>query len=155
MVTHYQRLLNYIVPDHVHVLLDGRIVKSGGKELAVELESRGYEWLEPPRGGAHLMAPALAAPAVAAPEFGCDGVRGRPSGGRAGLARGRARRRPWRASREIGLPTARDEDWRHDAIAPIARTPLRARARPSRTCPRRPWPASASTARSAAARSCS
>ena len=46
VVTHYQRLLNYIVPDHVHVLLDGRIVKSGGKELAVELESRGYEWLE-------------------------------------------------------------------------------------------------------------
>jgi Fe-S cluster assembly ATP-binding protein len=46
LVTHYQRLLNYVVPDHVHVLLDGRIVKSGGKELAVELESRGYEWLE-------------------------------------------------------------------------------------------------------------
>src|SRR5688572_25102193 len=46
LVTHYQRLLNYIVPDHVHVLLDGRIVKSGGKELAVELESRGYEWLD-------------------------------------------------------------------------------------------------------------
>ena len=47
MVTHYQRLLNYIVPDRVHVLLDGQIVKSGGKELAVELESRGYEWLDP------------------------------------------------------------------------------------------------------------
>ena len=47
IVTHYQRLLNYVVPDHVHVLLEGRIVRSGGKELAVELESRGYEWLEP------------------------------------------------------------------------------------------------------------
>jgi Fe-S cluster assembly ATP-binding protein len=46
LVTHYQRLLNYIVPDRVHVLLDGRIVKSGGKELALELESRGYEWLD-------------------------------------------------------------------------------------------------------------
>jgi Fe-S cluster assembly ATP-binding protein len=46
LVTHYQRLLNYIVPDFVHVLLDGRIVKSGGKELAAELESRGYEWLD-------------------------------------------------------------------------------------------------------------
>jgi len=46
LVTHYQRLLNYIVPDRVHVLLDGRIVKSGAKELALELESRGYEWLE-------------------------------------------------------------------------------------------------------------
>jgi Fe-S cluster assembly ATP-binding protein len=48
LVTHYQRLLNYIVPDVVHVLLDGRIVKSGGKDLALELESKGYEWLEAP-----------------------------------------------------------------------------------------------------------
>jgi Fe-S cluster assembly ATP-binding protein len=47
LVTHYQRLLNYIVPDRVHVLSNGRIVKSGGKELALELEERGYEWLEP------------------------------------------------------------------------------------------------------------
>ena len=46
IVTHYQRLLNYIVPDFVHVLLDGRIVRSGGKELALELEARGYAWLE-------------------------------------------------------------------------------------------------------------
>jgi Fe-S cluster assembly ATP-binding protein len=46
LVTHYQRLLNYIVPDRVHVLSAGRIVKSGGKELALELEERGYEWLE-------------------------------------------------------------------------------------------------------------
>ena len=46
LVTHYQRLLNYIVPDRVHVLSAGRIVKSGGKELALELEARGYEWLE-------------------------------------------------------------------------------------------------------------
>ena len=46
VITHYQRLLNYIVPDRVHVLLDGRIVKSGGKELALELEEKGYEWLK-------------------------------------------------------------------------------------------------------------
>jgi Fe-S cluster assembly ATP-binding protein len=46
VVTHYQRLLNYIVPDYVHVLSSGRIVKSGGKELALELEARGYEWLD-------------------------------------------------------------------------------------------------------------
>jgi Fe-S cluster assembly ATP-binding protein len=46
VVTHYQRLLNYIVPDFVHVLVGGRIVKSGGKELALELESKGYGWLE-------------------------------------------------------------------------------------------------------------
>ena len=46
VVTHYQRLLNYIVPDYVHVLSAGRIVKSGGKELALELEEKGYGWLE-------------------------------------------------------------------------------------------------------------
>lgn len=46
IVTHYQRLLNYIVPDHVHILMSGRIVKSGGKELALELEEKGYGWLE-------------------------------------------------------------------------------------------------------------
>jgi Fe-S cluster assembly ATP-binding protein len=46
VVTHYQRLLNYIVPDFVHVLVDGRIVRSGGKEMALELEERGYSWLE-------------------------------------------------------------------------------------------------------------
>jgi Fe-S cluster assembly ATP-binding protein len=45
VVTHYQRLLNYIVPDYVHVLANGRIVRSGGKELALELEARGYDWL--------------------------------------------------------------------------------------------------------------
>jgi Fe-S cluster assembly ATP-binding protein len=46
VVTHYQRLLNYIVPDFVHVLYDGRIVKSGTKELALVLEEKGYGWLE-------------------------------------------------------------------------------------------------------------
>ncbi len=45
VITHYQRLLDYIVPDHVHVLVDGRIVKSGPKELALELEERGYDWV--------------------------------------------------------------------------------------------------------------
>jgi len=45
VVTHYQRLLNYIVPDFVHVLAGGRIVRSGGKELALELEAKGYDWL--------------------------------------------------------------------------------------------------------------
>jgi Fe-S cluster assembly ATP-binding protein len=45
VVTHYQRLLNYIVPDYVHVLANGRIVKSGGKELALELEEKGYDWI--------------------------------------------------------------------------------------------------------------
>ncbi|MGH7340225.1 MAG: ABC transporter ATP-binding protein, partial [Candidatus Rokuibacteriota bacterium] len=58
LVTHYQRLLQYVEPDHVHVLFDGRIVKSGGKELAHELERKGYDWIreevaasEPAGGG--------------------------------------------------------------------------------------------------------
>ncbi len=46
LVTHYQRLLDYIVPDYVHVLFDGRIVKSGTKELALELEAKGYDWIK-------------------------------------------------------------------------------------------------------------
>src|SRR6185295_15008442 len=46
VITHYQRLLDYIVPDRVHVLVDGRIVREGGKELALELEARGYTWVE-------------------------------------------------------------------------------------------------------------
>lgn len=55
VVTHYQRLLNYIVPDYVHVLSDGRIVKSGGKDLALELEEKGYGWID-----SHTPAPASA-----------------------------------------------------------------------------------------------
>jgi Fe-S cluster assembly ATP-binding protein len=51
VVTHYQRLLNYIVPDYVHVLVDGRIVKSGGKDLALLLEEQGYDGIEAPAGG--------------------------------------------------------------------------------------------------------
>ncbi len=58
LVTHYQRLLNYVVPDYVHVLSEGRIVKSGGRELALELEEKGYVWLEesaqPVKSGASL-----------------------------------------------------------------------------------------------------
>ena len=45
LVTHYQRLLDYIKPDYVHVLYNGQIIKSGGKELALELEAKGYDWL--------------------------------------------------------------------------------------------------------------
>src|SRR5258708_18893242 len=48
LITHYQRLLNYIIPDFVHVMARGRIVRSGGKELALELEAKGYEWPRAP-----------------------------------------------------------------------------------------------------------
>ena len=50
VVTHYQRLLNYIIPDQVHVLVDGRIARSGGKELALQLEERGYDWVTAEQG---------------------------------------------------------------------------------------------------------
>jgi Fe-S cluster assembly ATP-binding protein len=45
LITHYQRILNYVTPDHVHVLYNGRIVRSGGRELAAELEEKGYDWI--------------------------------------------------------------------------------------------------------------
>ena len=61
VVTHYQRLLNYIVPDYVHVLIDGKIVKSGGKDLALVLEEKGYDWVRGEAGAA----PSLAHPAGA------------------------------------------------------------------------------------------
>jgi len=57
LITHYQRLLEYVVPDHVHVLAGGRIVKSGGKELALELEEKGYGWLENGRERAEAASP--------------------------------------------------------------------------------------------------
>ena len=45
VITHYQRILNYIQPDHVHIMLDGRIVESGGPDLALKLEEKGYDWI--------------------------------------------------------------------------------------------------------------
>jgi Fe-S cluster assembly ATP-binding protein len=57
LVTHYQRLLNYIIPDQVHVLLDGRIVKSGKKALALELEEKGYAWIEEEIGSRQVASP--------------------------------------------------------------------------------------------------
>jgi len=74
LITHYQRLLNYIIPDRVHVLVDGRIVRAGGKELALELEEKGYVWLEElaRAGGAGEAAapPPLPEPAPSAPLVG-------------------------------------------------------------------------------------
>ncbi len=67
VITHYQRLLNYIVPDKVHVLVDGRIVRSGGKELALELEAKGYTWIEQEVRGLQTATPVTpAAPATPA-----------------------------------------------------------------------------------------
>jgi Fe-S cluster assembly ATP-binding protein len=58
LVTHYQRLLNYIVPDYVHVLSGGRIVREGGKELALELEEKGYDWIKTQAAGGGSASPA-------------------------------------------------------------------------------------------------
>ena len=97
VITHYQRLLNYIVPDFVHVLLDGRIVRSGGKELALELEEKGYAWLE-----------GEVAPAVAADRPRVETMSGAVTDGAAGASLPRAElralparaagRRAWRRS---------------------------------------------------------
>jgi Fe-S cluster assembly ATP-binding protein len=83
VVTHYQRLLNYIVPDFVHVLIGGRIVRSGGKELALELEEKGYGWLEDELA-------AKAGGTDGSDDSGNDWLvdRRRPGRGRAGLAQG-------------------------------------------------------------------
>ena len=54
VITHYQRLLNYIVPDFVHVLVNGKIVESGGKELALQLEEHGYDWIKNEQAAATL-----------------------------------------------------------------------------------------------------
>ncbi|PYS48399.1 MAG: Fe-S cluster assembly ATPase SufC [Acidobacteria bacterium] len=59
LVTHYQRLLNYIVPDYVHVLASGRIVREGGRELALELEEKGYDWIKAQAGKVTASAPQL------------------------------------------------------------------------------------------------
>jgi Fe-S cluster assembly ATP-binding protein len=48
IITHYQRILNYIKPDHVHILAEGRVIREGGPELAIEIENRGYDWLLSP-----------------------------------------------------------------------------------------------------------
>jgi len=56
VVTHYQRLLNYIVPDYVHVLANGRIAREGGKELALELEEKGYDWIKAEQNGSGVSA---------------------------------------------------------------------------------------------------
>ena len=133
VVTHYQRLLNYIVPDFVHVLTDGRIVRSGGKELALELEAEGLRLDRGRSGGS------------AEREHDEPGRRtSRDAGGapfeafraRAGVRRRTGSRRAREAAFdrfvERGFPTTRDEEWRFTNVAPIAATRSSSgRARPS------------------------
>ena len=149
VVTHYQRLLNYIVPDYVHVLVDGRIVRSGGPELALELEDKGYGTY---RSGSGRASPARDENYEGAIEWqqqahgNCKITQKASADSRNPL---RATSLSWlRKLRqdafarfsETGFPTTRDEDWRFTNPAAIAQTHFPAR-------PQRPFPALAQGAR--------
>ena len=112
VITHYQRLLDYIVPDFVHVLSDGRIVRSGGKELALELEQKGYGWLGGSGGAMSALDAARDHYAGSAPRL--RGERRPPRPGLAALAaRARPRRAsPSRASRARGSRSGATRTWR-------------------------------------------
>ena len=122
VVTHYQRLLNYIVPDYVHVLSGGRIVKSGGKELALELEQKGYGWLEAGEPCGHRRTSDMAQVAEKLQPW-LAALDERPRGG----SRWLQDLRDHAASRfvELGFPTVRDEEWRFTNVSPIASTEFR------------------------------
>ena len=109
MVTHYQRLLDYIAPDVVHVLSGGRILKSGDRTLALELERRGYDWVRA-GGGRRMNAVAL-----------CRRARPVPVGVRVGSGRGCRTRPRCAAQRSItswrpGFPSPRDEAWKYTSL---------------------------------------
>ena len=136
LVTHYQRLLNYIVPDYVHVMDAGRIIKTGGKELALELETRGYDWV-----GAEYKAAAEATRMSATPNSrqrvtskACSpDSRGLPASPLAWLNELRAE-----AVDRVGaltVPTTRDEEWRFTDLSPLTKLsfqPVRTRRRSRR-----------------------
>ena len=108
LVTHYQRCLNYIVPDFVHVLVDGRIVKSGGKELALELEAQGYAAAE--QAGAKGKGLAMIAERKTIDAWLADFERFEQSHGHGRLAR--LRRSARERFAKLGLPSSKDEEWR-------------------------------------------
>ena len=130
VVTHYQRLLNYIVPDVVHVLAGGRIVKSGGKELALELEAKGYDWLTGETEGG-----------VTTSYLRTSRRSARNGGSKSPWLTG-LRRAASSASPPRAFPVRREEDWRFTNLAPITGTELSAgpgpgdRGRPRRMCAR-------------------
>jgi ABC-type multidrug transport system ATPase subunit len=119
VITHYQRLLDYIKPDVVHVLADGRIVKSGGPELALELEAHGYDFLKD-RGGARgggLMSALLDSMAQAF--CGSD-----------------ARREVLDAALRDSLPAARNEAWKYTSLRQLERRAFAAAPQARRWTPR-------------------
>ena len=118
VVTHYQRLLNYIVPDFVHVLAEGRIVKSGGKELALELEENGYAGLgidDEEEVGMSVVADRPANGWRSSPNKPCSALDAE------------LREAAFQRFAELGFPTTHDEEWRFTNVAPIARTRVCAR----------------------------
>ena len=129
-MTHYQRLLNYISPDFLHVLVQGRIAMSGGKELALELETKGYDWLEKEPPAKTQTLPGLMMEAVAEDT--------RTTGLERSLGEAyREKRAPddprWlteirRAGMDrfldMGFPTVHDEAWRYTNVAPIRKVPF-------------------------------
>ena len=124
VITHYQRLLEYIVPDFVHVLSEGRIARSGGKELAHELEAKGYGWLA--QGAARARVGGVVSARERAQER-LLALCGLPAGADALAA---LRRRGLEAFASGGLPDAHQEEWRYTSLAPLLeprfeRAPLR------------------------------
>ena len=140
VITHYQRLLDYIVPDFVHVLSDGRIVKSGDKELAKELEAKGYSWIEKGAAGDGLASREPAhddasragrrAPRRSRRARGArDGARG-PAAEPAVAAE--AAPGGVSAFERLGFPSTNDEEWRFTNLAPL-RPDARSRSPPTRS----------------------
>ena len=118
VVTHYQRLLDYIVPDFVHVLSGGRIVRSGGKELALELEAKGYGWVDAGSGGSEGIAMTAVAERHEALAAEFEAFRRDPAFGSG--PRSQQRDAAFRRFLDRGFPTTRDEEWKFTSVAPIA-----------------------------------
>ena len=133
VVTHYQRLLNYIVPDYVHVLVDGAIVHSGGKELALELEEKGYGWLEkeppPARAEAERNHHGSDRPGKRPVQRQPRGFEEKRPGEPGWLVK--LRREAFERFSSLGFPTTRNEEWKYTSVAPIAKVPFRTRREPA------------------------
>ena len=126
MITHYQRLLDYIVPDFVHVLADGRIARSGGKELALELEDKGYGWLE--QAAARERAATPRAAACSRWRSASRAAQSRRSGAGSCALRDEARA----AFADQGLPHTRLEEWRYTNVASLAKPAFALASAPTR-----------------------
>src|SRR5690606_21190774 len=119
LVTHYQRLLNYIVPDYVHVMEEGQIIKTGGRELALELEARGYDWVLAEYERAHAAAGGVLRIALLCPFLGTL-LGEHPGVADAGWL-GRLRSDALERANALSVPPPRDEEWRFTDLSPLVR----------------------------------